>query len=69
MSNFFLKLWVGGETAVARLRTQEGAETVQVIMIMGIMALLIGALLAPGSPINDAVKGLATEVKTTIQGI
>lgn len=69
MSNFFLKLWVRGESAARRLRTQEGAETVQVIMIMGIMALLIGLLLAPGSPINDEIRDLANQVRDTIRDI
>ena len=66
MNNFFLKIYVSAPT---RLRSQAGAETVQVIMIMGIMALLIAAIFAPGSPIYDAIKSLATDVKNAILSI
>ena len=66
MNNFFLKIYVSAST---RLRSQAGAETVQVIMIMGIMALLIAAIFAPGSPIYDAIKNLATDVKNAILSI
>ena len=38
-------------------------------MIMGIMALLIAAIFAPGSPIYDAIKNLATDVKNAILSI
>ena len=66
MNNFFLKIYVSAST---RLRSQAGAETVQVIMIMGIMALLIAAIFAPGSPVYEAIEELASKVKTAIQNI
>lgn len=69
MSNFFLKIWVRGESAVARMRTQDGAETVQVIMIMGIFALLIAAVFLADGGIRDSIQNLGDRVNNWINNI
>lgn len=70
MSDILLKvaaaLQVQTSAAKDRMREQVGAEVVQVIMIMGIVAVLIVLILAPGSPINDEIKNLASTVKSKL---
>lgn len=70
MSDILLKvaaaLQVHTSAAKDRMRDQVGAEVVQVIMIMGIVAVLIVLILAPGSPINDEIRTLANTVKSKL---
>lgn len=73
MSNFFLKLWVSGQNAThragERLRAQEGAETVQVIMIMGIMAVLIAFIFFGPGDIAAKIQDLGENVRDKIDCI
>lgn len=71
MNNFFLKLWVSGQNATNRaadrLRAQEGAETVQVVMIMGIMAILIAVIFFGPFGLKQKITDLGTNVGNKIQ--
>lgn len=69
MFNFFLKIQVLSQNAAARLRTQDGAETIQVIMIMGIMALIIAAVFLSSGGLGEQIEALGTRVSNAIQDI
>ena len=69
MSNFLLKTFTTGqvlahnfrETTRERISEERGAETIQVIMIMGIMAVVVLAVMT-------AVSGGITNLTHTVQG-
>ena len=69
MNNLLLKIWVSGQNGVSRLKDQQGAETIQVIMIMGIMALLIAAIFFGPFGLKTKITALGTDVADKIQCI
>lgn len=71
MTNMLLRLFVGLQSEVAaaqtnareRMSEQDGAEVVQVIMIMGIMAIIVVALFFTDIGLKDAIMDLGSTVK------
>lgn len=49
-------------------REEDGAETVQVIMIMGIMAVIIGAIFFVGG-LKDSIIGLGEKVVNCVKAV
>lgn len=77
MTHLLLKTYVSTQTAFSSLansisfapqdaRKEEGAETVQVIMIMGIMAIIVVAVM---TTLGGGIKGLGNTVKSCITKI
>ena len=69
MNNLLLKIWVSGQNGVSRLKDQQGAETIQVIMIMGIMALIIAAVFLIDGGLKDKIEDLGTTIGEKITNI
>ena len=67
MNNLLLKIWVSGQNGVSRFKDQQGAETIQVIMIMGIMALIIAAIFFGPFGIKQRIEDLGTAVGNKIK--
>lgn len=67
LNDMLLRLFVGAQSEVAAARTrldeEQGAETVQVIMIMGIMAIIVVALFFSNIGLKQAILDLGTTVK------
>jgi hypothetical protein len=69
MNNLLLKIWVSGQNGVSRLKDQQGAETIQVIMIMGIMAIIIAAVFLVDGGLKDKITTLGTTIGEKITNI
>lgn len=77
MSDLFIKLGAKAHIMVLdahqsfkRLRDEErGAETIQVIMIMGIMALIIAAVFLTDNGIRSAIIKLGNKVENWITNV
>jgi len=62
MNNLLLKIWVSGQNGVSRFKDQQGAETIQVIMIMGIMAFVIAGVFLADGGLRDKITNLGTTI-------
>lgn len=74
LNHTILTALIGFQGAVAarsdRMRSNEGATTVEYVMILGIMALLVAAIfLIPGTGLRDQIERLGDAVKNTIADV
>lgn len=76
MNKLSLSLFIHAQNAtqttaqktVDRVKNQEGATTVEYIMILGIMALIVAALFLADGGIRDGIMSLGRKIVNTLTG-
>lgn len=70
MNEALLRLFVAAQTEIySRKNDEDGAETVQVVMIMGIMAIIVTTLFfLPQVGLKQAIINLGNTVKSQLTG-